>query len=71
MNSGKIVSKVGDQIVVELAGVGIPGLGKRAFCNGKNVGVVFDIIGRVEKPHVVVRTRNLEANLIGKLIQFK
>ena len=71
MDSGKVVSKVGDQVVVELPTEKVPKLGMQAFCDGSRVGVVFDIIGRVDKPYVVVRTRDLEGKFIGKQMVFK
>jgi rRNA processing protein Gar1 len=71
LNSGKIVSRVGDQLVVELAGGGVPDMGRAVFCGSQRIGSVFDIIGRVESPYVVVRTRNLSDSQLGKQVQFK
>ena len=71
MNSGKIVSRVGDQTVVELKSSDIPGFGLGAFCEGRKIGVVFDVIGRTDKPYVVVRTRTPDDSLVGKQVQFK
>ena len=70
MNSGKIVSRVGDQAVAELTDQNIPEIGKPAYCGTTKIGAVFDIIGRKEKPYIVIRTRSQE-NLIGKQVQFK
>lgn len=71
LNSGKIVSRVGDQTVVELLDSTVPNMGQGVFLDGKKVGAVFDIIGRMDKPYVVLRTRALSESSIGKQVQFK
>ncbi|MFH1125789.1 MAG: hypothetical protein V1703_01570 [Candidatus Altiarchaeota archaeon] len=52
---GRIVSQIGNQLVAEMPSTEVPELGSSVFVNGKKMGVVFDVIGVVEKPYVVVR----------------
>jgi rRNA processing protein Gar1 len=53
--SGRIVSHIGNQAVVEMSGREIPDLGWTVSSGGKKIGSVFDVIGSVRKPYVVVR----------------
>ncbi|MDD5111673.1 MAG: hypothetical protein PHG85_03945 [Candidatus Altiarchaeota archaeon] len=53
--SGRIVSHIGNQAVVEMSGNDIPDLGWSVSTGGRKIGSVFDVIGSVRKPYVVVR----------------
>ena len=53
--SERIVSNIGNQAVVEMSSRNVPEIGSVVSIDGKKVGNVFDVIGNVEKPYVVVR----------------
>jgi rRNA processing protein Gar1 len=65
--SGRIVSRIGNQAVVEMSSREIPELGSGVFLSGRKIGRVFDVIGSVEKPLVVVGlSRGADASIIGR-----
>lgn len=64
--SGRIISQVGNQAVVEISSQETPELGSSVSIDGKKIGSVFDVIGNVEKPHVVVRLSSRDnRNIVG------
>lgn len=67
MDLGKITSCVGNQAVVEAHADSInkAELGSDVFLNKSHkIGIVFDIIGRVSSPYVVVRLNKTAADKI-------
>lgn len=64
--SGRIVSRIGNQAVVEMSYREIPDLGSGVFVSGRKIGRVFDVIGSVDKPLLVVGlSRNADNKIIG------
>jgi len=64
--SGRIVSHVGNQAVVELSSKNVPELRSSVSVNGKKIGKVFDVIGNVDKPYVVVSlSSNIGLEAVG------
>jgi len=67
----RIVSRIGNQAVVELSSEKIPILGSPVLSGGRKIGMVFDIIGSVEKPYVVVRlSSNVSTDVIGLTVSW-
>jgi rRNA processing protein Gar1 len=54
LNTGKVSSVVGDQVVVESASEP-PRIGAKAYLGRDKVGVVADVIGRVDRPYFIVK----------------
>ena len=63
--SGTIVSCVGNQAVVEISSDDVPEFGCDVSSGGRKIGRVFDIIGNVKKPYVVVKLSNLKQKTVG------
>lgn len=72
MKLGEVTSCVGDMATVSpvIPKYSISGLlGKPVFCDGRQIGRVFDVIGSVESPLFVVR---LSGGCVpGKTVEIK
>ena len=82
MKLGKVTSCVGDMAVVSPSDLGSPlavDLARKLYNKPVNldkqfVGKVFDVIGRVDSPLIVVRISSRftdRTNLIGKIVHAK
>ena len=74
MRIGKIKSIVGNEIVVESKELKeLPKVGSIAFVQEKRIGRIFDIIGRVTMPYVIIKAfRNINSEeLINELVYIK
>jgi len=63
--SGRVVSYVGNQAVVEISSANVPDFGCVVSAGGRKIGRVFDVIGNVEKPYVVVKLSDLNRMSAG------
>jgi rRNA processing protein Gar1 len=69
--SERIVSRVGNQAVIELSSAKIPVLGSPVISGGMKIGTVFDVIGSVEKPYVVVRlSAHASPDVVGRSVSW-
>lgn len=78
MMKGKIISRIGDEIIVSIPHDSAKTLdlktakksyGKTLSVNNSNVGKVSDIIGRTESPYIVIKLfRGKNPDLVGKFV---
>ena len=73
MKKGKITSLVGNKIIANVSSSSIGNIyGKKASVDGKRIGRVSEIIGRVDSPYAVIKlSPNIKpdsSSLIGKEI---
>ncbi|MFH1404102.1 MAG: hypothetical protein ABIH11_07530 [Candidatus Altiarchaeota archaeon] len=62
LDTGMIMSKVGDRVVVKTSGNPYKLLNKKAYSKGTLIGRIVDAIGRTNDPCIVVKTvKNVEA----------
>jgi rRNA processing protein Gar1 len=62
--SGRIVSHIGNQVVAESSSKDVPDLRSNVYANGRKIGSVFDLIGNVEKPYIVVRLLSSDSRIV-------
>jgi rRNA processing protein Gar1 len=68
---GRVVSHIGNQVVVEMSSSQVPDLGVVVSAGGKKIGRVFDVIGNVEKPYVIVGlSRNAKQTVVGSQVSW-
>lgn len=55
MKQGKIIANQGNKLIVQSFSSSVSGLqGKKAHVKGRKIGWVSEIIGRVDKPYLVI-----------------
>jgi rRNA processing protein Gar1 len=71
LNIGKIISKVGDQVVIESTTNNTQTLKKTTYTSRGALGPVVDIIGRTNKPYLIVKPhKNVRYN-VGDVVHVK
>ena len=69
--SGRVLSCIGNQAVVDISSSSIPKISSNVSISGKKIGRVFDVIGHVEKPYVVVKlSPKLNQDLTGSTVSW-
>jgi len=53
--SGKIISQVGDELVIQTASNETPKIGDTVSCESQAIGRVYDIIGNAKNPYPVAK----------------